>query len=67
MRQSGHYGCDTPLEEAVFRTMLAGRIESLDIDGARTDIERFLTDPAATDVWSHRFFSAVADRISIHK
>jgi len=66
MRQSGHYGGNTPLEEAAFRKMLAGRIESLDIDGARTDIERFLTDPAATNVWSHRFFSAVAERISIH-
>lgn len=67
MRQSGHYGGNTPLEEAAFRKMLAGRIESLDIDRARTDIERFLTDPSATNVWSHRFFSAVADRISIHK
>ncbi|MCD4751109.1 MAG: nucleotidyl transferase AbiEii/AbiGii toxin family protein [Thermoanaerobaculales bacterium] len=63
MRQSGHYNDDASLDEKTFRLRLAKKIEELDIGGARSDVERFLTDSSAVSVWSREFFSAVADRI----
>ena len=65
MRQSGHYSDDAPLEENGFRSMLARRIEELDIDSARSDIERFLVDPSTVRVWSREFFLAVAEGTAI--
>ncbi len=66
MRQSGHFTGETALDVATFRRLVQDRIEVLDVGKARADVERFLTDPSAVEVWSPEFFSAVADRISIH-
>jgi len=65
MRQSGHYSDDTALDEQGFRSTLARRIEELDVAAARSEVERFLTDPATVAVWSRDFFLAVADRVRI--
>ncbi len=67
MRQSGHYDDPVALDESTFRSMLAKRIESLDIDAARSEVERFLIDPATVRVWSGEFFLSVAQRISIRR
>ncbi len=67
MRQSGHYNEDTALDEEVFRSLLAGRIEDLNVAAARSDVERFLTDPATVRVWSRNFFAAVADRVLVQR
>jgi hypothetical protein len=67
MRQSGHYDDKAALDEITFHTMLAQRIENLDIAAARTEVERFLPNPATFEVWSRDFFRAVAHRISIRK
>ncbi len=64
--QNGHYTGESALDVATFRGLVQDRIEVLDVGSARTDVERFLTDPSAVEVWSPEFFSAVADRISIH-
>ncbi|MCK5795677.1 MAG: nucleotidyl transferase AbiEii/AbiGii toxin family protein [Deltaproteobacteria bacterium] len=65
MRQSGHYVDDGPLDEATFRAMLVARIETLDINGARAEVERFLVNPSSVIVWSRAFFMAIAERIAI--
>lgn len=65
MRQSGHYVDQAALDESTFHSMLTRRIECLDITAARSEVERFLPDPAAVEVWSRDFFRAVAQRISI--
>jgi predicted nucleotidyltransferase component of viral defense system len=65
MRQSGHYNDDATLDARGLRSMLARRIEELDVAAARSEVERFLTDPATVRVWSREFFLAVADRISV--
>jgi len=65
MRQSGHFTDDRPLDEARFRSMLKARIDSLDIDAARKDVERFLVDQSTISVWSKEFFLAVENRIMI--
>ncbi len=65
MRQSGHYDEEAPLEADQLRLMLAHKIEGLDIDNARSDVERFLTHRSAVRVWSKKFFASVADRITV--
>jgi predicted nucleotidyltransferase component of viral defense system len=65
MRQSGHYSDEAALDEPGFRSMLARRIEQLDVVAASSEVERFLTDPTTVRVWSREFFLAVANRISI--
>ncbi len=67
MRQSGHYDKDAALDEGAFQSMVVQRIENLDIAAARSEVEHFLTDPAAVRVWSREFFLAMAQRISIRK
>lgn len=67
MRQSGHYDEEAALGESAFRSMLERRIGSLDITAARSEVERFLTDPATVRLWSPDFFRAVAQKISIQK
>jgi predicted nucleotidyltransferase component of viral defense system len=65
MRQSGHFSGDTALHEEAFRAMLAQRIDELDPAAARSEVERFLTDPATVRLWSPGFFQSVAKRISV--
>ena len=65
MRQSGHFSDKGPLDETRFRSMLGERINSLDLDAARTDVERFLIDQSTVSVWSREFFFAVAEKIKI--
>ncbi len=64
MRQSGHYKAIAPLTKEGLVDMLADKIESLDIDRARADVARFVTDPGAIEVWSRDFFLEVASRIA---
>jgi len=65
MRQSGHHEAAAPLTIGNFRRMLAQKIETLDVDRARSEVERFLTDRSSVQVWSKEFFLSVAERISI--
>lgn len=67
LRQSGHYNDGAALHEQGFRSMLVQRIEGLDVAAARSEVERFLTDPATVAVWSRDFFLAVANRIQIQR
>ena len=67
MRQSGHYDKDNALDENAFRTLLERKIEDLDVAAARSEVERFLPDPATVRVWSRDFFLTVAERISIRR
>lgn len=65
MHQSGHLSGEAALDERGFRTMLARRIEELDVAAARSEVERFLVDPATIMVWSREFFHSVADRVLV--
>jgi predicted nucleotidyltransferase component of viral defense system len=65
MRQSGHLSGDAALDEGRFRFMLTQRIEELDVAAARSEVERFLLDPATVTVWSREFFLSVADRVAV--
>ena len=63
MRQSGHYADQAAIDEEAFRSILAERIDGLDVAGARSEVERFLVDRDSVSVWSRDFFHAVAARI----
>jgi predicted nucleotidyltransferase component of viral defense system len=65
MRQSGDYRGHAALDEKDFRSMLERRIHGLDLAAARSEVERFVVDPAALDVWSEELFCSVADRIRV--
>jgi len=63
MRQSGHWSWDAPLDEGAFRDLLGEAIEGLNVEGARREVEPFVSDPSALEVWSKDFFHDVASRI----
>lgn len=65
MRQTGHWTGPSPLTEAVFRGLLARRIDRVDSDQIRREVEPFVKDPASLTVWSKEFFLDVASRIKI--
>jgi predicted nucleotidyltransferase component of viral defense system len=65
MRQTGHWQGPTPLTAGDLRDLLSNRIEKVDIDQIRREVERFVKDPAALAVWSKEFFLDVASRIKI--
>ena len=65
MRQTGHWQGPAPLTAGDLRDLLSNRIEKVDIDQIRREVERFVKDPAALAVWSKEFFLDVASRIKI--
>jgi len=65
MRQTGHWQGPAPLTAGDLRVLLSNRIEKVDIDQIRREVERFVKDPAVLAVWSKEFFLDVASRIKI--
>ena len=65
MRQTGHWQGPAPLTAGDLRDLLSNRIEKVDIDQIRREVERFVKDPAALAIWSKEFFQDVASRIKI--
>jgi len=61
-RQSGDWGGEV-LDEAAFRHLLEARIQSLDIQAARRDVQPFVRTPSQLDIWSHEYFMALLDRV----
>ena len=65
MRQSGHWTKGVPLDEGTFRDLLRKAIDGLNVEGARREVEPFVSDPRALEVWSMEFFHDVASRIRV--
>ena len=65
MRQTGHWEGSAPLTEVELRKLIARRIDSVDIDQIRREVEPFVKDPGALAIWSKEFFLDVASRIKI--
>jgi hypothetical protein len=65
MRQSGHWSATDALTETAFRDLLDARIEWLDVDLARTEVQPFLRNPDSVSVWSKEFFRAAAARMLV--
>ena len=65
MRQTGHWQGPAPLTAGDLRDLLAKRIDKVDIDQIRREVEPFVKDAAALAIWSKEFFLDVASRIKI--
>jgi hypothetical protein len=65
MRQTGHYAAPAPLTAGDLRDLTTRRIEKVDIDQVRREVEPFVKDASALAVWSKEFFLDVVSRIRI--
>lgn len=65
MRQSGDYITEAPLTPEKLLRMLHEAATNLDVIQARKEVERFLHDRRAIEVWSNDFFHNIADTIVI--
>ncbi len=63
MRQTGHWEGLAPLTEVELRKLIALRIDRVDIDQVRREVEPFVKDPGALALYSRGFFLDVASRI----
>ncbi len=59
LRQRGVYTDKSPLSPGQCTDMIARRIESVDLEAARTDVAAFVPDPRDLDVWSKDYFHHV--------
>ncbi|MFZ2782510.1 MAG: nucleotidyl transferase AbiEii/AbiGii toxin family protein [Rectinemataceae bacterium] len=64
LRQTGHYADVQPLTQERFMALLETRLQAIDFNAAKRDVEPFITRPQALDVWSAEYFSHLASRIS---
>ena len=65
MRQSGHLDGGSDLTEPDFQELLSAKINALDVDQARREVEPFVKNAAAMDVWSRTFFHDIRSRIVV--
>ncbi len=65
MRQSGHWPNSLAMDESAFRKLLCDRIDSLDVDQARHEVEPFVKHPEVLAIWSREFFHDVGSRIQL--
>ena len=63
MRQSGDWTELRALTAVDLRRLVSGAIETLDVERARMDVEPFVRDSRALQLWSKEFFASVAERI----
>ena len=64
MRQTGHWKGKKLLTPPAFRELVRKRIETLDIDQAKREVEPFVRNPDSLVLWSEDFFIKVASKIS---
>lgn len=65
MRQSGHLKKGEALTEASLKQKLKQRIQDVDWNNARRDVENLIKDPATLQLWSDDFFNAICERIKV--
>jgi predicted nucleotidyltransferase component of viral defense system len=63
MIQSGHLKEDEHLTREKFLVLTSKAIEKLNVEQARREVEPFVKNPEALEVWSKEFFQDVAGRI----
>jgi hypothetical protein len=64
-RQRGHWPADQPITVETLQALLAERIHRLDVHSACLDIERFVVDAAALEIWSPSYFHSLVQRIQV--
>jgi hypothetical protein len=65
MIQSGHLKQDEKLNREKFFALTTEAVDKLDVNQARKEVEPFVTNPDALEVWSREFFQDVVRRIVV--
>ena len=60
--QSGHWPEAAAMTAEQLADLLHDRIEIVDLDSARADVDRFIKSPEQLAIWSKRYFHDLADR-----
>ena len=63
MRQTGHWSSDKSLSSQVFHRLLKERIDGLDVEMARREVESYVKEPEKLNLWTKEFFIDIATRI----
>jgi predicted nucleotidyltransferase component of viral defense system len=63
MRQSGDFSAEDALDHRQLLELLVDKIESLDINKAKTEVSPFVRDKAAVQNWSKEMFLQIINRI----
>jgi len=63
MRQTGHWAGPAPLTAGDLRDLITRRINKVDIEQIRREVEPFVKDLASLALWSKEFFLDVSSRI----
>ena len=65
MIQSGYLKKGEHLNREIFFALTAKTVDKLDVDQARREVEPFVKNPEALEVWSMEFFQDVVRRIAL--
>lgn len=63
MRQSGDFTGTEPLSSRLLSRLLIDAIDDLDVNRAREEVLRFVSDPESLSLWSREFFLDLAAKI----
>jgi hypothetical protein len=65
MIQSGHLKQDEQMTREKFFALTTEAVDKLDVSQARGEVEPFVKNPDALEVWSREFFQDVVGRIVV--
>jgi predicted nucleotidyltransferase component of viral defense system len=65
MIQSGNLSKDEILTQEKLRALMKEKIDILDIDKAKQEVQVFLKNPSVLDFWSKDYFNLLVDRITV--
>ncbi len=63
MRQTGSLKPGEALTEKTLKQKLWEKINSVDFNSAKNDVEALVKDPLSLKLWSEEFFMAVCERV----
>lgn len=64
MLQSGNWDSKDQLTEERLKTLLKERIDTLDIEKAKEDVQTYVKNPSVLDFWSGDYFKLLTDRMA---
>ncbi len=60
---SGDWSGKEPITRSILMDMLTQRVAEVDIEQAKADVRRFLTDTSVLDIWSVRYFTDLVQQV----
>ena len=66
LHQSGHLEMFIKLSSDYFKELLVKKIDTINFDQAKSDIQRFIKDPKRLNLWNKAFFKTLVEQIRLH-